>query len=355
MRTRALLALSLLTAAGCTLTLDPDDDFNCTGAGQCATGYRCIASRCVESAGECGDYVQDPGEECDDGGTVTEPCAYALTSCTVCDATCRVVAGATSYCGDGAIDGSNGETCDDGPSNYDAPDAACRTDCAPQRCGDGIIDTGEACDAAAANVATCPAYVATPPAGGFCTTSCAELSCPAVGYCGDGNPDTAHGETCDLGANNGVCGQTCSRDCAAWSCDREWCWWDPPALLLPNSNYDTTTAGIVRDNVTGLTWERSPAATTYTWASAKTHCTVLSLAGLSGWRLPTYIELLSIVDYSKYNPAINAVVFPGTQSSVYWSSSPYASSASYAWAVHFYVGYTYSSAQSDTYYVRCVR
>ena len=34
-------------------------------------------------------------------------------SCTVCNSTCKSVAGATAYCGDGSIQAGNGETCDD--------------------------------------------------------------------------------------------------------------------------------------------------------------------------------------------------------------------------------------------------
>lgn len=41
-------------------------------------------------------------------------------------------------CGDGIV--SEGEQCDEGLGNSDAPDASCRTDCTLRRCGDGIID-----------------------------------------------------------------------------------------------------------------------------------------------------------------------------------------------------------------------
>lgn len=49
-------------------------------------------------------------------------------------------------CGDGALD--EGELCDEGAANSSAADAACRPDCRPRRCGDGVADTGsgEVCD-----------------------------------------------------------------------------------------------------------------------------------------------------------------------------------------------------------------
>lgn len=52
------------------------------------------------------------------------------------------------YCGDGIV--SDGEQCDEGLSNSDAPDASCRTDCTMRRCGDGIIDPFAAPDFAEA-------------------------------------------------------------------------------------------------------------------------------------------------------------------------------------------------------------
>ena len=38
-----------------------------------------------------------------------------------------------------------------------------------------------------------------------------------------------------------------------------------------------------------------------------------------GWRLPTVQELLSIVDYTRCNPAIDIERFPGTKSGAYWT------------------------------------
>ena len=42
------------------------------------------------------------------------------------------------FCGDGIV--GEGEECDDGAGNSNAPDAHCRTDCTLRRCGDGIVD-----------------------------------------------------------------------------------------------------------------------------------------------------------------------------------------------------------------------
>lgn len=95
----------------------------------------------------CGNAIVETGEDCDDGNTTTETCTYGESSCTVCDATCSSVAGATSYCGDSVIDAANGETCDDGPMNYTANN--CNNTCdgiTPSVCGNLIVEAGEDCD-----------------------------------------------------------------------------------------------------------------------------------------------------------------------------------------------------------------
>jgi hypothetical protein len=58
----------------------------------------------------------------------------------VCSATLECVPEG-SYCGDGQVD--PGETCDDGTENDDNRADACRSDCQPHRCGDGVLDSDE--------------------------------------------------------------------------------------------------------------------------------------------------------------------------------------------------------------------
>jgi MYXO-CTERM domain-containing protein len=48
-------------------------------------------------------------------------------------------------CGDGEVNTAD-ESCDDGDANSDTEPDACRTDCQPAVCGDGVVDTGEQCD-----------------------------------------------------------------------------------------------------------------------------------------------------------------------------------------------------------------
>ena len=59
----------------------------------------------------CGDGLVQPGEQCDDGNTVTEPCADGLPACSVCGSDCSLVAGITATCGDGILQRPR-EACD---------------------------------------------------------------------------------------------------------------------------------------------------------------------------------------------------------------------------------------------------
>ncbi len=110
------------------------------------------------------------------------------------------------------------------------------------------------------------------------------------------------------------------------------------------------------DAKTGLTWQDNIASATVekNWNDAKEYCRNLNLDGYSDWRLPSIKELQSIVDITKYDPAIKSG-FKSVTSNGYWSSSPNVSDSSNAWKVYFYFGGTGYYNKSDKGYVRCVR
>lgn len=118
---------------------------------------------------------------------------------------------------------------------------------------------------------------------------------------------------------------------------------------------------VVLDNNTGLMWQQTISANKYTWGSAVSwdkavsYCNNMSYAGYDDWRLPTPQELLTIVDNSKYDPAIDETYFPDTPSDSFGSSSTYVNNTSRAWIAHFSYGIVTNSNDDDSYYVRCVR
>lgn len=113
--------------------------------------------------------------------------------------------------------------------------------------------------------------------------------------------------------------------------------------------------GTVTDQVTTLTWQKQDNSTTYTWEGAISYCEGLSLGGYADWRLPNIKELKSIVDMTRYSPAINIDYFPNTQSLIYWSSTTGADATTYAWCVHFSTGVIPRATKNYAAYVRCVR
>ncbi len=124
-----------------------------------------------------------------------------------------------------------------------------------------------------------------------------------------------------------------------------------------DENDATLTGGStqVKDQVTRLIWQRSQAPSTYNWTSAQSYCNITLTLGSQSWRLPTVKELTTIVDYTVYNPSINGTAFPSTTVSYFWSSTPVAGVAGYAWFVGFYGGFLLNVGVTNGYYVRCVR
>ncbi|MDA8140972.1 MAG: DUF1566 domain-containing protein [Desulfobacteraceae bacterium] len=111
--------------------------------------------------------------------------------------------------------------------------------------------------------------------------------------------------------------------------------------------------GTISDRATGLMWQKDNPHQ-MTWEQALNYCETLQLAGRDDWRLPNRNELLSIVDYTRTKPAIDAV-FPNTMPSEYWSSTTYVYSTGDAWFVDFGYGAFRHSNKSWTYNVRAVR
>jgi cysteine-rich repeat protein len=118
---------------------------------------------------ECGNNVTEPGETCDRTDTGTSGCtAVGSGRADACRPDGAPVDSCTC-CGDGFIQATSGETCDDG---NDVNTDACRTNCT--FCGDGIVNGGEVCDDGnAVNTDCCTNACALPDCGdGIVTTTC---------------------------------------------------------------------------------------------------------------------------------------------------------------------------------------
>jgi hypothetical protein len=120
------------------------------------------------------------------------------------------------------------------------------------------------------------------------------------------------------------------------------------STLLPNPmTYDASADGSVFDLVTALTWEVAfQAATDYPTASAQ--CQAL------GMRVPTRIELVSLVDFTT-SPTIGGV-FPQTPPAPFWTSSAvWADGGPDATVLYWSVSFVDGRVTADTAaWVRCV-
>lgn len=146
------------------------------------------------------------------------------------------------------------------------------------------------------------------------------------------------------------------------------------------------STNIVTDTKTGLMWQDEPYSEeelaaqlidrnigkVLTWDEANKYASKLRLGGYEDWRLPTLEELKSIVDDTKYNPAI-IPIFQNAVSEGYWSSEVAPRPRSFqealwsngrtssdectdqAYSLDFLHGEAYNCRGNRVHYVRCVR
>jgi hypothetical protein len=141
-----------------------------------------------------------------------------------------------------------------------------------------------------------------------------------------------------------------------------WAAWPMPnskGLGLPNEqSYEVTGAGeeeVVHDLVTGLDWQRTLATASFSSSAAAVHCDALDYAGYTDWRLPTRLELVSLLDLSRTDPALSLSAFPSGPSEWYWSSTPDSADPTRTWYVYFYFGYPDVDDGANENRARCVR
>jgi hypothetical protein len=134
-------------------------------------------------------------------------------------------------------------------------------------------------------------------------------------------------------------------------CVREGPFWplDPSAYLILETNK------IVRDTFHETIWQRSDDGVKRTWQEASSYCADMSLGGYTDWYLPTIEDLMTLVDYTVYNPSLSTEVLDG-HIDYYWSSTPNVSSQDEVWVQSFMRGGTRCfNKETSTYYVRCMR
>jgi len=131
---------------------------------------------------------------------------------------------------------------------------------------------------------------------------------------------------------------------------------NPPTDAHHPMSYAVQSDEVVRDQITQLEWVRSAPSELYAWQDASAYCDQLTVAG-GGFRLPSRIELLSLLDPSRVSPAIDSDVFPDQPGSPYWSDSPLADNHARRWAIElqFSTQFALPRELDEPLRVRCVR
>ena len=345
----------------------------------------------------CGRHALDGGDEVTTGYVGPAPegpfCGSSDALASTRAASCAPVPCGAGYwgptCDDACAMGAcaSGPTCDDEgdlvgctscPSGTWGP--TCGASCAQGACL-GVVtcdqETGEAILCGACGQGTW---------GATCTAACVSTQCAGDLVCTQDDGVTVSCSDCA----DGFWGPDCSGACAPGVCpgvsncneatgevtcvevgNSEWAsWWMPDSKTRvcmtlagtpgacpasgtlgygQDGNYlinppGFTTVGVTEgearlDNVTGLTWQKDIAGT-YTWAEAQAYCDAIYAAGIDDWRLPSIIELVSLLDVGRAWPAIDFAAFPGPVGSPnayggFWSATPGAIGVATAWYVAF--------------------
>jgi hypothetical protein len=149
---------------------------------------------------------------------------------------------------------------------------------------------------------------------GACSNSAVVHHSGGAGDAGDAGATQGNGGDSAQGGGT----QVTDTNIAAWPMPND------ASLGLPNpaSYDDTSTPGVVHDLVTNLDWLQNPGTTLYTQPDAVSFCEALSLGGIEPWRVPTFIELVSLFDVVPSQDAAPSYIAPAFQASgAYWSTS----------------------------------
>ena len=116
----------------------------------------------------------------------------------------------------------------------------------------------------------------------------------------------------------------------------------------------------VLDRETQLIWERTPSPAETRWRNAGVLCALRSVGDQPGWRLPTFFELMTLVDPARRDATSTPLLpvenpFTGIGGQGYWSSNTHATEATKAYVVDFALGDVAADHKHTTHRLWCVR
>ncbi|HJT22293.1 MAG TPA: DUF1566 domain-containing protein [Nitrospira sp.] len=116
----------------------------------------------------------------------------------------------------------------------------------------------------------------------------------------------------------------------------------------------------VLDAETQLIWERSPSSAETAWANASLRCAFTATGGRLGWRLPSFFELMTLVEPGPPTAASKPSLppghpFRGVKADPYWTTSSQDSEPTNAYAVDFLRGDVTLQRKNQAHAWWCVR
>lgn len=111
----------------------------------------------------------------------------------------------------------------------------------------------------------------------------------------------------------------------------------------------------VYDAQQDLTFLATPLENTCNWKDAQKAAADCRLLGRSDWRLPTVCELVSIIDYGRFDPAVDTQFFKGPYGYAWTSQADAESPSGGAWGVYLHGGGVGRGYRGGRFCVRAVR
>ena len=128
-------------------------------------------------------------------------------------------------------------------------------------------------------------------------------------------------------------------------------------LTFANAELLNESENIIKDTKTNFLWQDDNAAKTkkMSFHDAKKYCKNLTVDNITGWELPGFLELFSIVDPKVYNPTLSKK-FKNFVNDNYWSGKKFGHGTSTeAIVINFKSGAFNRELMVDKFYVRCYK
>lgn len=116
----------------------------------------------------------------------------------------------------------------------------------------------------------------------------------------------------------------------------------------------------ILDHTTQLIWERAPLPMEVAWTTATNRCALKTVGNHAGWRLPSFIELMTLVEPRRQQASVTPALptghpFLGVKATAYWTVDTPAAESAQAYTVDFLLADVAPRQKNQTHPLWCVR